>query len=399
MHKTYKIFILDKDTTYMTPLVNGLQKAGFKVICWEGNQKAIDIARDVKPDLIISEVDLPDFDTYDFFNEIRSIQQYKTVPFIFFSSQKKVDDRIKNIEIGIDDYISKPFYVEEVVSRVKNLLNEVSGIEKAQGQTEKGFSGNLTEMNLVDLIQTMELGKKSAVIKLKHQNSLGIVCISNGEVVDANLEDLPPDKAIMRMFTWTVGAFFVEMVSVKLNRRIEKSNKKLIDIGVRRVNDWEQIKQGLPPLSAIVVKTNSNNFEQLSDLEKELLSGIKNKVRIYDLIEQSSLDDLKTLELVRGLHQKGYLQETEDNYSHYVDDYLKRLKAQAHNGKSPSERAQAIVANLFKKETSQRQQRIPDRRQQQDRRKYGRRSEDRCNRGNPVYLTKAELLMLREALL
>ena len=147
------------------------------------------------------------------------------------------------------------------------------------------------------------------------------------------------------------------------------------------------------------ILTNSNNFEQLSDLEKELLSGIKNKARIYDLIEQSSLDDLKTLELVRGLHQKGYLQETEDNYSHYVDDYLKRLKAQAHNGKSPSERAQAIVANLFKKETSQRQQRIPDRRQQQDRRKYGRRSEDRCNRGNPVYLTKAELLMLREALL
>lgn len=402
MQKNQKIFILDRDKNYITPLSKGLISAGFQVVCWDESQKAIELARELKPDLIICEVDLQDIDSHEFFKDFRSLPESKSTPFIFLSSQKKVDDRIKNIEIGIDDYIAKPFYIEEVVSRVKNLLTEIAGLHDSQIETEKGFSGNLTEMNLVDLIQTLELGKKSAILKLKHHSSIGVVHISKGELVNARLENLTAEQSIMRMFTWTTGTFFVDITNVDPSRKITKNNKELIDIGVRRINDWEQIKQGLPPLNAIVTKTNHNNYEQLNPEEKGIIESVENKVRLCDIIEQCHLDDLKALEIVRGLHQKGYLQETEENYPHYVDDYLKRIKQNSERSESPAQRTASIVSNLFKKadiESKFVERRIVDRRQVFDRRKSGRRRIDRLQNSNPIYLSKAELLMLKQALL
>ena len=190
-------------------------------------------------------------------------------------------------------------------------------------------------------------------------------------------------------------------LTVNNEPKIKKSNKDLIDIGIRRINDWEQIKQGLPPLNAVVLKTDNNNYIELSDDEKKVLSSINKKAQLCDIIEKSEFDDLKALELVRGLHQKGYFQETEDNYSHYVDDYLTRLKQNKSHSKSPSERAVSIVSNLFKEsenKQAQAERRKIERRRATDRRKNGRRRDDRLQQTNLLYLTKAELLMLREAL-
>jgi len=402
MKKQQKILLLDSDKSYVVPLQNKLTDAGFEVVCLDDGQKALDLAKNQKPDLVISEVDLPQMSGYDLLKQLRSIPTYKITPFIFLSSQKKVDERIKNIELGIDDYITKPFYVEEVIARAKNLLDEISGQNDNKIESEKGFSGSLTEMNLVDLIQTLELGKKSAIIKLKHNSSVGSVQISNGSVVDALLDKLTPEQAIMRMFTWTTGKFYVDITSINKENKLSKTNKDLIEIGIRRINNWEQIVQGLPPLNAIIIKTNNNGYNNLNEDEKAMLTEIDKKVILGDVIEKSKFDDLKALEIVRSLHQKGYLQETEDNYSHYVDDYLQRLKQNTSHSKSPSERAVSIVSNLFEKsEDEQRilERRRLDRRLIPDRRRGGRRRYDHLQDSNYIYLTRTELLMIREALL
>jgi hypothetical protein len=289
-----------------------------------------------------------------------------------------------------------------VVARTKNLLKETTQFPEPQFETSKVFSGNLTEMNLIDLIQTLELGNKSAVIKLKHNSTLGVVLVSEGQVVDASLSDLKADEAILRMFTWTIGSFLVDITTVHNKKKISKTNQELIDIGIRRMNNWNKMKQGMPPLNAFVLKTNENNFESLSENEVSLLNSIDNKARLCDIIEKSQFDDLKALEIVSKLHQKGYLQETEDNYSTDVDDYLQRLRQYTNHPKSPSERAVAIVTNLFKEakdESVLAERRKIERRQMDDRRKLGRRRLDRFPHANNIHLTKADLLIIREALL
>lgn len=62
----------------------------------------------------------------------------------------------------IDDFIYKPFELDEFMVRLENLLREVSVVKERQPVTSKGFSGSLAEMTLVDLLQTLEVGKRQA---------------------------------------------------------------------------------------------------------------------------------------------------------------------------------------------------------------------------------------------
>jgi len=401
MEKTKKILIVDSDTNYIIPLRNSLSKIGYEVICWDDGQKALELAKSLHADMIISEVDLPKVSGHALFKDLRSVPACKTTPFIFLSSQKRVDDRIKSMELGVDDYIAKPFYVEEVVARVEALFKEISKLNESQSQAEKGFSGNLTEMNLVDLIQTLELGKKSAVLKLKHNSTIGMVYVKDGEVVDASLPNLLPDKALLRMFTWTIGNFYVDITPVDRDKTVQTSNKDLINIGLRRLNEWDQIKEGLPPINAVVTKSQINSYDDLSEEEREMISSLDEKNFIYEVIEKSQLDDVKALEVMRSLYQKGYLQETEDNYVPLVDDYITKLKQNVPTSRSTTERVLSIVSNVFKKpdedNTAQGNQQN-ERRQISDRRKGDRRRYDNLIGPNQIYLTKTELLMIRERL-
>ncbi len=396
-----KVVIIDNDRNYIAPLANGLKQAGIKVLLCDENRDVLEFVRQAKPDLIISEVHLDSIDSHEFFKRLKSLPEFKYTPFVFMSSQKNVDERIKNIELGVDDFIPKPFHIEETVSRIKNLLYELSAHGGFQTETENGFTGNLAEMNLIDLIQTLELGKKSAVIKLKHQNSVGEVYISEGNVINARLEQFDGEEAILRMFTWTIGYFVVEICDVSQPQKIQKTNKELIDIGLRRLSSWQQMKQGLPPLQAAITTVGKTNSDDLSDDERKLLQMIPEKIHLFSLIEKSPFDDLKALEIIRSLYQKGYIQETEDNYNYYVEEYLNRVRENNRLYQNPTERAAALVTNILKKSPEDRkfpERREGDRRQLIDRRSRGRRQSDQARKNNPVYLSKIELLMIKEAL-
>jgi len=401
MKKTKKILIVDSDTNYIVPLRNSLSKVGYEVVCWDDGQKALELAKSFQADMIISEVELPKVSGHVLFKELRSTPTCKSTPFIFLSSQKRVDDRIKSMEMGVDDYITKPFYVEEVVARVEALFKEVSKLNEGHGSSEKGFSGNLSEMNLVDLIQTLELGKKTAIVKLKHNVAVGIVYVKDGEVIDASLADLEPDLALLRMFTWTIGNFLVDFTPIERDKRVQTSNKDLVNIGLRRINEWNQIKEGLPPINSAVMKTQINSYDELSNEERAMITNIHEKKFIYEIIEKSDLDDLKALEVMRSLYQKGYLQEIEDSSVPYMDDYVTKLKQNVATTRSTTERVLSIVSNVFKKQEENKEEPLDpqnDRRQVPDRRKGDRRRFDRLRGANQIYLTKTELLMIRERL-
>lgn len=397
-----KILYVDTDTNYIVPLRTEFEKAGFDLICWDDAQKALDAIKNLEVDLVICEVELPQMDGHKFFKKIRSIDALKSTPFIFIGNQKRVDDRIQSMELGVDDYIVKPFSMEEIVARIKALFKEIALLGDANHQPEKGFSGNLTEMNLVDLIQTLELGKKSAILNLKHDSANGFVYIKNGEVIDAALESLPPEQALMRMFTWTIGNFYVEMTSIDRSRAINTANKELITIGLRRLSQWEQIKNGLPPLNTVVVKTDLNNSIELSEEEKQLIVALNEKKMIFELVQKCKFDDLKALELIKGLINKGYVKATDENYTSYTDNYLAHLKEVASRSRTTSERAVSIMSSFFN--SSSDEESLVDmsqdgRKQPPDRRRFTRRLHDRLRNNNHLHLTKAELLLIRERLL
>jgi len=117
-----KIYVIDDEKDILEIVKVNLEKEGFDVYCFQGGREALESIGKNKPDLIVLDIMMQGIDGYEFCRMIRSGDQYKTLPIIFLSAKSEEFDKVLGLELGGDDYITKPFGVKEMVSRVKAVL-------------------------------------------------------------------------------------------------------------------------------------------------------------------------------------------------------------------------------------------------------------------------------------
>jgi len=117
--KNRRILVVDDEERMVRFIRLNLEHDGFRVTeAFRGSQ-AIDRLRSSLPDLVLLDVMLPDLDGFEVLKMIREVS---TVPVIMLTAKGEEDDRVKGLELGADDYITKPFSPRELVSRVKAVL-------------------------------------------------------------------------------------------------------------------------------------------------------------------------------------------------------------------------------------------------------------------------------------
>lgn len=119
---SYKIYLVEDEENLNHILKSYLEKEGLQVTAFLNGNSARDNI-DNKPDLWVLDIMLPDIDGFQLLKEIK--EKDKEVPIIFISARDKDIDRIIGLEMGSDDYISKPFMPRELVIRVQKLLKRV----------------------------------------------------------------------------------------------------------------------------------------------------------------------------------------------------------------------------------------------------------------------------------
>lgn len=119
---SYKIYLVEDDKNLNLVLTSYLENEGWQVFSFLNGEDAKEIITD-PPDLWILDIMLPGIDGYELIREIKSKTPH--VPVIFISARDADIDRVVGLELGSDDYLSKPFLPRELVIRVKNLLNRL----------------------------------------------------------------------------------------------------------------------------------------------------------------------------------------------------------------------------------------------------------------------------------
>lgn len=128
--KTKKsILVVDDDPSIVNALVFALTKEGYNVHSSTSARRALEMVRSEKPELIISDITMPEMDGYAFLQEIKKDEATKMIPFIFISARGEPTDRIKGLKTGVDDYLSKPFEIKELAARVEALLARVDRLK------------------------------------------------------------------------------------------------------------------------------------------------------------------------------------------------------------------------------------------------------------------------------
>jgi len=114
-----RILVVDDEERMVRFIRMNLEHDGFQVNEAFGGKQAIQKLRDVSPDLILLDVMMPDLDGFDVLEMIREIS---SVPVIMLTARGEEDDRVRGLEHGADDYVTKPFSPRELVSRVRAVL-------------------------------------------------------------------------------------------------------------------------------------------------------------------------------------------------------------------------------------------------------------------------------------
>jgi DNA-binding response OmpR family regulator len=119
-----KIVLIEDDADLYSLIEYNLAKEGFAMAGSQTGKGAIELCRREKPDLIILDIMLPDSDGLEICRAIRSHPELSHIPVIFLTARAAETDRIVGLELGANDYIVKPFFVRELIARIKIHFRE-----------------------------------------------------------------------------------------------------------------------------------------------------------------------------------------------------------------------------------------------------------------------------------
>lgn len=128
-----KILVVDDEISLQETLAYNLKKQGYDVETTGNGTEALDIAREIKPDLIILDVMLPGLDGFEV---CRILRREMTTPVLMLTARDDEIDRVVGLEVGADDYLAKPFSMRELIARVKAMLRRVRLVREEVAQNE-----------------------------------------------------------------------------------------------------------------------------------------------------------------------------------------------------------------------------------------------------------------------
>lgn len=117
-----KILVVDDSATVRKVITSFLQGEGYEVVTTSDSAKVVDLIEEINPDLVISDIMMPDMDGYTFLRRIRKIKAQESLPVIMMSTKKREAMEDLFVSYGISGYLEKPFEKEELVTLIKKVL-------------------------------------------------------------------------------------------------------------------------------------------------------------------------------------------------------------------------------------------------------------------------------------
>jgi DNA-binding response OmpR family regulator len=163
-----KILLIEDDADLFALLKYNLEKEGFVLSGSQTGKGALDLCRRVRPDLILLDIMLPDSDGLDICKGIRNDAELMQTPIIFLTARASETDRIVGLELGANDYIVKPFFIRELIARIKLQFRsqaapvrvlKVGGVELDRSSCQARLNGDLlaltaTEFRLLEFLMS-----------------------------------------------------------------------------------------------------------------------------------------------------------------------------------------------------------------------------------------------------
>ncbi|MEN9518484.1 MAG: hypothetical protein RLZZ381_1072 [Cyanobacteriota bacterium] len=196
-----KILIVDDDLTLRKILHNSLEQRGYQVISVGSGKDALAWFSQDVPDIIVSDVSMPEMDGFEFCRQLRSQPSGKLIPFIFLSAKNELNDRVQGHTIGADNYLTKPFEMKELLANIEALIERQRRVHAEM-------------VHLVEQLTNPHL--KDTIFNSNPQESQISVPIEETEISAVSPKPLPLTPAEERVFWETIQGYTNKQISDRL---------------------------------------------------------------------------------------------------------------------------------------------------------------------------------------
>jgi DNA-binding response OmpR family regulator len=196
------ILVVDDDDIILCLLEHHLKQCGFTVLKAANGKEALAVVFREPVDIIVSDISMPEMDGLEFCERIRQTPEFVDIPFIFLTAHRGEDERIRGLRSGADEYVVKPFSVNEIIARVEILYDRVQ-----RKRTVNPLVGNLRDVSFCEILQLFEMTRKQGVLSVKASKGTGTLSLADATLMNAAWNDLEGEDAVFEMFGLKEGSF------------------------------------------------------------------------------------------------------------------------------------------------------------------------------------------------
>ncbi len=203
-----RVLVVDDDARYREAAASVMREAGFEVLTAVNGLEALSLALKHQPSAIVTDVTMPDMDGWHLLRMVRARPTLRRTPVVFLTELTSEEERLRGYQLGVDDYVAKPFSSVELLARVERVLERAHAAQEAQAN---GMHGDLSRVSLASLLSLADMERRSGVLQLVHQGERATLHLREGAVVRIDLAEqfdgLAGIERFFHVLDWPAGSF------------------------------------------------------------------------------------------------------------------------------------------------------------------------------------------------
>ncbi len=204
--------------------------------------KAVDDA----PELLVCDYKMPGMDGRQLIEKLKSRPATANFSSVLMASKSDIAERLSPQDAA-DDYLEKPFFLKDATRRIKRMVDRIALEKMAKTAPSDGVvRGNLSQMNVIDLMQSLEMGRKSCQLSLSNDADKCEVFFVEGQVKHATYGSLVGDPAVFKVLRWTGGNFQINFEGKTDKETTQLNTQGLLMEGLRLLDESQRDGGGEP---------------------------------------------------------------------------------------------------------------------------------------------------------
>jgi CheY-like chemotaxis protein len=275
MAENVKLLLVDDNPMVLGMLQQALHSLA-KVTTATDAADALLKAVDDAPDLLVCDYRMPGMDGRQLVEKLKSRPATANFSSVLMANKADIAERLSPQDAA-DDYLEKPFFLKDATRRVKRMIDRISLEKMAKTAPSDGVvRGNLSQMNVIDLMQSLEMGRKSCKISLSNEGDKCEVFFVEGQVKHATYGSLVGDPAVFKVLRWTGGNFQLDFEGKTDKETTQLNTQGLLMEGLRLLDESQRDGGGEPEPAAAAAPTpppSAGGSRRREEEEDVLLDG------------------------------------------------------------------------------------------------------------------------------